>query len=92
MTKPHYYLGYIYRGENHPAAARAEFETAVRLNPKNARAFGNLGFIFMEAGDLHQAEHNFRKALRLDPEDQLAKNALEKIRQSKSNPGTGAGP
>ncbi len=89
--EPHYYLGCIYRAQNHAGVARSEFETAVRLNPKNAKAFGNLGFIFMEAGDFRLAEHNFRKALRLDPSDQLAKEALEKVRGAKSNPGAESG-
>jgi tetratricopeptide (TPR) repeat protein len=77
--QPHYYLGIIYRTQNRLIAARAEFEAAVRLNPKNSKAYGNLAYVFLGLGSLDRAERNIREAVRLDPTDRLARETLEQI-------------
>jgi Flp pilus assembly protein TadD len=79
--QPHYYRGVVYRTQHHLTAARNEFETAIRLNPKNARAFGNLAVVFLDLGELDRAEKNIREAVRLDPTDALARETLEEILQ-----------
>jgi Tfp pilus assembly protein PilF len=79
--QPHYYRGVVYRTQHHLTAARNEFETAIRLNPKNARAFGNLAVVFLDLGELDRAEKNIRQAVRLDPTDALARETLEEILQ-----------
>lgn len=82
--QPHYYMGVIYRTQNRLGDARAEFETAVRLNPKNSKAFGNLAFTFLGLGNLDRAERNVRQAILLDPTDQLARDTLEQILQARN--------
>jgi Flp pilus assembly protein TadD len=77
--QPHYYLGVIYRTQNRLIAARAEFETAVRLNPKNAKAYGNLAYVFLGLGSQDRAERSIREAVRLDPTDPLAQETLDQI-------------
>jgi tetratricopeptide (TPR) repeat protein len=77
--QPHYYLGVIYRTQNRLIAARSEFETALRLNPKNSKALGNLAYVFMGLGNLDRAERSIREAVRLDPTDRLARETLENI-------------
>jgi tetratricopeptide (TPR) repeat protein len=88
--QPHYYRGVLYRTQHHLTAARTEFETAIRLNPKNSRAFGNLAFVFMDLGDLDRAEKSIREAVRLDPTDALARETLDKILQLRKSPSAAA--
>jgi GT2 family glycosyltransferase/glycosyltransferase involved in cell wall biosynthesis/Flp pilus assembly protein TadD len=45
------------------------FLSAVSLNPKDARAYNNLGVVYWKAGNNLDALKNFRKALALDPND-----------------------
>ena len=87
--QPHYYRGVVYRIQKHLTAARTEFQVAVRLNPKNSQAFGNLAFVFLDLGNLGEAEKNIREAVRLDPTDALAGETLariERLRDSSKTP------
>ena len=86
--QPHYYLGVIYRRRNDLASAKTEFEKTIQLNPKNARAYGNLGFIYLDTGNVEQAERSMRMAVNLDPTDQLARETLDKIVQARSATGS----
>ena len=86
----HYDLGLALRRLNRLAEARAEFETALRLNPPDYKAHGNLGFVALEEGDLVAARLHFENALRLNPDDPMARagladitNALERISRGK---------
>lgn len=84
--QPHYYRGVIYRTQNLLTRARTELEAAIRLNPRNARAFGNLAFLFLDLGDLDQAEKKIRQALLLDPTDALARETLQRIERLRAAP------
>ncbi|HVV70820.1 MAG TPA: tetratricopeptide repeat protein, partial [Verrucomicrobiae bacterium] len=79
-----YYLGVIHRTQHRLAEARAEFQTAIKLNPQNARAFGNLAFVLEDSGDLTGAEENLRRAVALNPTDPLARRALQEILEQKA--------
>ncbi len=82
--QPHYYLGFIFRSQNRLPEARAELEEAVRLNPKHAQALGNLGIVLSALGDLDGAEARLSEAARLDPADQVARAALEELRNARA--------
>jgi len=79
--QPHYYMGVIFRTKHDLRSARAELEKAIELNPDNARAHGNLAFVFIELDKLERAERSMRTAANLDPTDALIKEGLEQIVQ-----------
>lgn len=45
-----------------------------------ARAFGNLAFVFLDLGKLERPESCMRRAIELDPTDQLSNDTLVQIR------------
>ena len=48
--------------------ARASFEAAIRLDPKYAEAYNNMGTLAHSIGDLSRAEKMYRKSLKLKPD------------------------
>ena len=84
--EPHYYLGVISRTQKRLADAQAEFATAIRLNPSNSKAFCNLGLVYVSLGNLDAAENSLVQALKLNPADDLARSALQEVRQARQNP------
>lgn len=83
----HYFLGLSLRMQNQLEPAKREFEAALRLNPANYKAHGNLGMIGLEAGDRARAEEHFRAALRLNPSDEIARSGLEALLKAKRQTG-----
>ncbi len=62
----HYNLGVFYTQNKEYSRAIAEFEKAVELNPDDAYAYYNLGYIYAEyVVDRNRAIGNFRKFLKL---------------------------
>jgi hypothetical protein len=78
----HYFLGLALRMSKQFEESAREFETALRLNPRHARARGNLGLVLVEMGNLPGAAQQFELALQLDPKDEIARDMLQRIRQS----------
>ncbi len=74
--EPHYYMGILARMENRPGIAIQHFKEAVRLNPRNAKAFGNLGLIYFDQGNFPESEKSFRAAVEIDPGDAIAHDRL----------------
>ena len=72
----HYYMGLIARMMDRNPLALDELNQATRINPKNAKAFGNLGLVYFDLGQLAPAEKNFLKTLELEPNDALAHDTL----------------
>jgi tetratricopeptide (TPR) repeat protein len=56
--------------------AIACFEAAIRLNPKDALAHGNLGTALWKKGDLNRAAAAYREAIRLNPKKANAHDGL----------------
>ena len=52
---------------------KGEVDGAIALDPKNAEAYSNRGVAYVAKGDKEQAIADFRKALEIDPSNQLAK-------------------
>jgi Tfp pilus assembly protein PilF len=75
----HYHLGVMQRQQNNLPAARTEFETALRLNPDNYKAHGNLAQIAQSDGRLEDAEHHARAALKIFPGDTMSRETMDAI-------------
>jgi superkiller protein 3 len=79
FDEPHYFLGLLFRMRNKLPEAASEFASAVRLNPLNAKAQGNLGLVLVDQGAIDMAEPYLREALRLNPQDSIARETLDEI-------------
>ena len=64
---PHANLGLIYRQAGKLAEAVNEFETAVRLSPRQPVYLNQLGITYRQKGDFAKARDAYQKALALDP-------------------------
>jgi Flp pilus assembly protein TadD len=82
-AEPHYFLGLSHRLRNRLNDAANEFVAAIRIQPDHAKAYGNLGLVLIERGDLRGAEEALEKALQLNPEDELARTTLEELRAAR---------
>ena len=59
-------------------------ETAIRLNPKNAKAHANLGITLADLNELDKAEESLREAVRLNPMEGIATEALEELKKARA--------
>ncbi len=64
---PHANLGLIYRQAGKLPEAVSEFETAVRLSPRQPVYLNQLGITYRQKGDFAKARDAYQKALALDP-------------------------
>jgi TolB-like protein/class 3 adenylate cyclase/tetratricopeptide (TPR) repeat protein len=65
----HFAMGVLRRMQNRLTEAQSEFETAIRLNPNDARAFYQLGLTLMFLGHPEAGIPDIEQAIRLDPQD-----------------------
>jgi Flp pilus assembly protein TadD len=72
----HYNLGLAHTNERRYAEAKAELETAARLNPEVANVYNSLGLAEDALGDSKAAAEHLRRALRIDPNMTEAHNNL----------------
>lgn len=49
---------------------------AVRINPKDSKAWSDLGELLVEAGQIEKAKQSFQRALQFDPTNQAAQRGL----------------
>lgn len=61
--------GYQALKSGHGDVARADFEKALKANPKDADALGGLGLVQLRDGDYDKAQATLRRAIRLDPKN-----------------------
>lgn len=89
-TKPkqevHYELGIAYRDSKMYAEAIAEFQKAIDLDRDFVAAYTSLGAIYLEMGELDDAENAAREALRIDTNSQAARELLENVEQKRPAP------
>jgi tetratricopeptide (TPR) repeat protein len=71
-----YFRGLALARAAKPEEALAEFQQAVRLDPKNAEAHLNLGKTQLTLGHVHEAIPELLEALRLEPGNTRAKRLL----------------
>ena len=64
--------GYAYRDKGDTDRAIADFNEAIRLDPKNAIAYTNRGLAYGDKGDTDRAIADLTEAIRLDPKNAIA--------------------
>jgi tetratricopeptide (TPR) repeat protein len=73
------HLGYIYLKWNRSDLAETAFRGALSINPAEDRAHFNLGAIYAADGKYSEAVQEYRAALRADPQDVAAREALQEL-------------
>lgn len=81
LDEAQYYLGLVAFDQRDFPRAQQAFEAAVAINRSNHKAHGYLGLVFLHLDDLPKSESSLIEALRINPEDQVARNNLEYLRQ-----------
>ena len=79
----HHELGAAYSDSKMHAEAIAEFQKAIDIAPDFVAAHVSLGAIYLEMGQLDDAENAAKAALRIDADSQPARQLLEDIRQAR---------
>ena len=77
----HYELGIVYRDAKMHKEAVAEFRKTINLDPNFVAAHTNLGEIYLEMGQLDEAEKAAKAALRIDALSHPARQLLDAIKQ-----------
>jgi Flp pilus assembly protein TadD len=67
VTAAHNALGIAFAENGDPLKARAEFETAIRLDPRAPDPYANLGWLAFHLGDNEQAISHFDRATAVAP-------------------------
>ncbi len=73
---PHVFLARLAREEGDLASARAQLDTALRLEPKNAIALREMGLILFASRQYDLARRFFVRAVQANPQDRAAQGYL----------------
>ena len=73
-------LGAIYASLEDRNAARAAFAAALRLDPRDASIYTNLGLLELASANRPAAAGYLREALSLDPRSNAARRGLAQVR------------
>lgn len=79
-AEAHYQLGKVLIDEN-PSLGLVHIQECLKLDPDHSLANVEMGVILAQSGDLEKAEALFRRALKRNPNDELAKKNLETVLQ-----------
>ena len=82
----HYELGIAYRDAKMTTEAIVEFQKAIDLDPDFTAAHTSLGEVYLEIGQLDDAENAANAALKVDANSQSARQLLEAIKQARPTP------
>ena len=85
-TRAYNILGMYHAQRGDVAKAITEFMTAIRLKPRDADAWFNLGQAYTMAGRYHDAARSYRTVLRLNPRDEEVQQILKELEQKLSVP------
>lgn len=67
------------------AEDREEMLLAIlKQNPKDIKAYKELGLLYLEQGNTHDAKAAFEEALKINPEDELANEKIEEMEKMES--------
>lgn len=83
-ARAQHYLGLASARSNDLRTAVKALETAMALEPQNARLLKDAGTVFRQAGLLVKAEKAFQEAMRWDPSASDVRKALEDIRAQRA--------
>ena len=73
---PHVFLARIARGEGDLTTARAQLDTSLRLDPKNAIALREMGLVLFSSKQYDLARRFFVRAVQANPEDRASQGYL----------------
>ena len=73
---PHVFLARISREEGDLASARAQLDTALRLDPKNQIALREMGLVLFASKQYDLARRFFVRAVQANPQDRAAQGYL----------------
>jgi cytochrome c-type biogenesis protein CcmH/NrfG len=73
---PHVFLARIAREEGDLATARAQLDTALRLDPKNAAALREMGLVLFASRQYDLARRFFVRAVQANPQDRASQGFL----------------
>lgn len=73
---PHVFLARVARQQSDLATARAQLDTALRLDPKNAVALREMGLILFASRQYDLARRFFVRAVQANPQDRAAQGYL----------------
>jgi tetratricopeptide (TPR) repeat protein len=73
---PHVFLARLARGEGDLATARAQLDTALRLDPKNAVALREMGLVLFASRQYDLARRFFVRAVQANPQDRASQGYL----------------
>jgi tetratricopeptide (TPR) repeat protein len=73
---PHVFLARLAREESDLATARAQLDTALRLEPKNSIALREMGLILFASRQYDLARRFFVRAIQANPEDRASQGYL----------------
>ncbi len=74
----YYNLGIAQKGLNQQQLAISAYKEAMKLAPKMIEVYQNLANLYIEMGNIQQAQFHFHKALEIDPTFEKAKVGLKK--------------
>ncbi len=74
-------LGISLRRQGKWKEAILEYETAIKIDPKDEGVYFNMAKAYLEGGQLILAEKNFQKALELNPDLSAAQQELDAIKK-----------
>jgi len=73
---PHVFLARLSRDQGDLATARAELDTALRLEPRNANALREMGLVLFASRQYDLARRFFIRAVQTNPQDRAAQGYL----------------
>ena len=76
----HNAMGVLLARQGNPVEAEKEFSRAVQWQSDNAQAHANLGFMLAQLGQTDDAVRHWETAVRLDPNQENARRALDRVR------------
>jgi len=74
--KPHYYIASALERMDNADSARAEYETAIRMDPKYVEALTGLGNLLRKQGKIPEGTEKLEAAVKYDPKDPAALYSL----------------